>query len=113
MYFLEQEEKWKKNGLEFNDDSLIFTTKTCKPIDQKNFNRFWRRFLKRIGVDYKNPHSMRDFYATTLVRRGAKIHDVKDLLGHSSIKITEKYYIFVFPEDKSDTANLINDLVSL
>ena len=55
---------------------------------------------------------MRDTYATTLVRRGAKLHDVKALLGHSSIKITEKYYVFVFPEDKSKTANLLNDLIS-
>ncbi len=38
---------------------------------------------------------------------------VKELLGHSSIQITEKYYIFVFPEDKSKTAELINDLISI
>ncbi len=109
-YFKEQEEKWKNNGLEFNDESLIFTTKSCKYIDSKNFSRAWRRFLKKINVEYKKPHALRDTYATTLVRRGAKIQDVKALLGHSSIKITEKYYIFVFPEDKTDTANLIKDL---
>lgn len=109
-YFAEQEEKWKNNGLEFNDDSLIFTTNSCKPIDSKNFSRAWKRFLKKIKVEYKKPHSLRDTYATTLVRRGAKIHDVKAMLGHSTIKITEKYYIFVFPEDKTDTANLIKDL---
>lgn len=113
LYFKEQEEKWKRNGLEFNDESLIFTTDSCNPIDMTNFSRAWKRFLKRIKIDYKKPHSMRDTYATTLVRRGAKIHDVKDLLGHSSIKITEKYYLFIFPEDKSKTANLINDLISI
>lgn len=78
-----------------------------------NFSRAWKRFLKRIDIEYKKPHSMRDTYATTLIRRGALIHDIKDLLGHSSIKITEKYYIFVFPEDKSSTASLINDMVAL
>lgn len=111
LYFAEQEEKWKENGLDFNDDSLIFTTKTCKPIDTMNFSRAWERFLKRIDVKYKKPHSIRDTYATTLIRRGALIHDIKDLLGHSSIKITEKYYIYVFPEDKSSTANLMSDFV--
>lgn len=112
LYFNEQEKKWKNNGLEFNDDSLIFTTKTCSPIDETNFSRAWKRFLKRINIDYKKPHSMRDTYATTLIHRGASIHDVKALLGHSSINITEKYYIYVFPEDKSKTANLLNDIVS-
>ena len=111
LYFKEQEDKWHKNNLIFNDDSLIFTTETCKPIDMTNFTRAWKRFLKRLNIEYKKPHSMRDTYATTLIRRGAKIHDIKDLLGHSTIKITEKYYLFVFPEDKSKTANLIDDLV--
>lgn len=110
-YLREQEEKWKNNGLDFNDDSLIFTTETCKPIDMTNFYRAWKRFLERINVDFKKPHSMRDTYATNLFRRGAKLHDVKDLLGHSSIKITEKYYLFVFPEDKSKTANLMDDFI--
>jgi len=27
------------------------------------------------------------------------------------MKITEKYYIFVFPEDKSATASLLDDIV--
>lgn len=111
LYFKEQEEKWKSNGLVFDDDSLVFTTDTCKPIDRKNFYRAWERFLKRIEVNYKKPHSIRDTYATTLIRRGASIHDVKAMLGHSSIKITEKYYIFVFPEDKSAIASLLDDIV--
>lgn len=112
LYFKEQEEKWKRNGLVFNDESLIFTTDTCQPIDFANFRRAWERFLKRIDVDYKKLHGIRDTYATLLIRRGALIHDVKDMLGHSSIKITEKYYIFVFPDDKSKTASLLDDIVS-
>lgn len=111
LYLKEQEIKWEKNGLNFNDDSLLFTTNSCKPINSTNFTRAWRRFLKRINIEYKKPHSLRDTYATTLVRKGASILDVKSLLGHSSIKITEKYYLFVFPEDKSTTANLLNDLI--
>lgn len=110
LYFEEQEKKWKDNGLEFNDESLIFTTSTCKPIDNTNFSRAWKRFLTRIKIEYKKIHSIRDTYATLLIRKGAKIHDVKKLLGHSSITITEKYYIFVFPEDLEATAGLLNFL---
>ncbi len=110
-YLKEQDLKWKKQGLIFNDDSLLFTTNSCLPIDASNFARAWERFLKRIKIDYKKPHSIRDTYATTLIRKGATITTVKELLGHSSIKITEKYYIYVFPDDKSETANLMNDLI--
>ena len=111
QYIQEQELKWKKNGLEFNDDSLIFTTKSCTPIEAGNFRRSWQRFLKRINIKYKKFHSIRDTYATKLIRLGANITTVKELLGHSSINITEKYYVFVFPEDKTETANLLNSLI--
>lgn len=110
-YLKEQELKWKENGLNFNDDSLVFTTKSCNPIETTNFRRGWQRFLKRLNIEYKKFHSIRDTYATKLIRKGANITTVKELLGHSSITITEKYYIFVFPEDKSETANLLNDLI--
>lgn len=110
LYFKEQKEKYEKNGLVFNEDSLVFTTKSCKPIEPNNFTRAWSRFLKRINIEYKKVHSIRDTYATLLVRKGAKIHDVKTLLGHSSIAITEKYYIFVFPEDLEQTASLLDNL---
>jgi len=42
-----------------------------------------------------------------------EVLEVKELLGHSSLKTTEKYYIFVFPEDKANTIELINDFISL
>lgn len=112
QYFEEQEIKWEKHGLKFNDDSLLFTTRSCLPIDANNFRRSWSRFLKRIKIEYKKPHSIRDTFATTLVRRGALITTVKEILGHSSIKITEKYYLYVFPEDKSETAELLKDFIS-
>ena len=111
QYLQEQELKWKANGLTFNNESLLFTTKNCKPIENSNFRRSWQRFLKRLNIEYKKFHSIRDTYATKLIRLGANITTVKELLGHSSITITEKYYVFVFPEDKTETANLLNNLI--
>lgn len=111
-YFVEQEKKYKNLGLKFDGESLIFTTETCNPIDLNNHNKQWERFLSNNEIEYKKFHSLRDTYATTLIRRGAKIFEVKELLGHSTIKTTERYYIFCFPEDKSKTVNLISDLVT-
>lgn len=112
MYFQEQEKKYFKLGIKFNDDSLLFTTESCKPIDPSNFYRTWQKFLKDIKVNFKKPHSIRDTYATTLFRNGAKLTDVRDLLGQSSITTTEKYYIFVFPADKKETVKLITCMIA-
>lgn len=111
-YFVEQEIKYKKAGQKFSGESLIFTTKSLTVIDLNNHNKQWMKFLNSIGIEYKKFHSLRDTYATTLIRRGAKIIEVKELLGHSSIRTTERYYIFCFPEDKSKTVNLIDDFIS-
>jgi len=111
LYFEEQEKKWTENGLEFNDESLIFTTDSCLPIEFSNHRRSWERFLKRLNIPLKKFHSIRDTYATTLIRKGASLITVRDLLGHSTIKTTERYYLFVFPSDKKNTADLLNSLI--
>lgn len=111
QYFIEQMEKYKALGLKFNDDSLIFTTSLCTPFETSNFSKRWAKFLDSINLVFKKFHSIRDTFATTLIRRGAKIIEVKELLGHSSIRTTERYYIYCFPDDKSKTVNLLCDFI--
>ena len=41
------------------------------------------------------------------------ILEVKELLGHTSSKTTEKYYLTVFPEDKKDAAELLSKLIQI
>lgn len=63
----------------------------------------WKRAFRRL-FDLANlklpdgsrkrahPHMLRDSFAVDLLLRGVQLHDVSLLLGHSSIKITEKHY---------------------
>lgn len=62
------------------------------PIDTHNFTkRVWAGALLRSGVDHCTPHDLRHTYASRLVRRGVDLLRVRDLLGHSSVKVTERY----------------------
>lgn len=110
-YFKEQEEKYKKLGLKFNDDSLIFTTSTGNMIESSNHRKQWIKFLDKLGIPYRKFHAIRDTFATTLIRKKVSLFDVKDLLGHSSITITEKYYIYCYPKDKSYAVALLSNFV--
>lgn len=48
--------------------------------------------LPRAGEARRaNPHLMRHSYATRLLDSGASIYEVAQLLGHSSISVTENY----------------------
>lgn len=109
-YIIKVEKKYNENNLSFSDDSLIFVTKTCSYIDAVDLRRSWRRFLERACVNYQKFHALRHTYASMLFKNGATILEVKELLGHSDSKITEKIYIHLYPESKESIVNKLNDV---
>jgi site-specific recombinase XerD len=50
------------------------------------------RLLERAGIKDGHPHRFRDTFAVTLLVNGVKLETVQKLLGHTSIKTTEKHY---------------------
>jgi integrase len=56
----------------------------------------WERTFKRLFEIAKIPdghaHRLRDTFAVGLLQQGVSLEDVSVLLGHSSIRITEKHY---------------------
>lgn len=107
-YIQETSDKYIKNNLSFSNESLIFVTKNCSPIDATDLRRSWKRFLKRINVPYQKFHALRHTYASVLFKNGASILEVKELLGHSDSKITEKIYIHLYPQSKKNIVNKLN-----
>lgn len=48
---------------------------------------------KRAEIDDCRPHRLRDTFAVQKLLAGVSIDDVSRLLGHSSVKVTETYYL--------------------
>ena len=46
---------------------------------------------RRAGLDDFTPHDLRHTCASWLVQKGVSLYEVRDILGHSSIKLTERY----------------------
>ena len=61
-----------------------------------------RRLRARTGIDFE-PHRFRHTYATRLLRRGAGMEGVKELLGHASITTTVDTYGHLTVEDARRT----------
>jgi site-specific recombinase XerD len=60
------------------------------------------RLRKRTGIDFE-PHQWRHTYATWLLRKGAGMESVKELLGHASISTTIDTYGHLTVEDARRT----------
>jgi integrase len=57
-----------------------------------NWRRTFRRLCKIAGVKNGHPHRFRDTLAVELLLEAVPIERVSALLGHSSVKITERHY---------------------
>jgi len=72
-------------------------------------NRALEPVFRRAGISNISSHNMRKTFATRLLSRGAAITDVQHLLGHASVKTTEKAYAaFVKNERFKQTIDLLD-----
>lgn len=72
--------------------SLVITGDHGAPVDSGYFGGHqWAAAVEAAGIAHCTPHSTRHTYASRLLTAGVPIARVSKLLGHSSIKVTERY----------------------
>lgn len=57
-----------------------------------------KRVAAAVGIPKLSPHKFRHTYATMLLKNGANIGVVRQLMGHSSLSITHRYLDFTSEE---------------
>jgi len=78
-------------------------------------NRLWKvvkYYARAAGYSDLSPHSLRHYFATALVERGAPLRAVQELLGHSNMATTAIYLDLVPSHLKSSIA-LLDESVSV
>jgi integrase len=71
------------------DSPWVFTNQLGYRIN--DMKRSFGTACRRSGIDNFRIHDMRHTCAAWLVSAGAKLDEVRDLLGHSSVTMTERY----------------------
>jgi integrase len=51
----------------------------------------WKKVRDQAGLPHLRLHDLRHSFASTLVNNGVSLYDVQKLLGHASIKTTQRY----------------------
>lgn len=74
------------------DGALLLPSKAGTPIGYSNFRRDrWNPAVQAAELDGLTPHDLRHTYASWLLQRGVTIEQVSELLGHSTITMTQRY----------------------
>jgi len=70
----------------------VFSKNSGKPYTSDCVSKSFKKACKKCGIDERiRFHSLRHSYATYLAQRGVTPFHLKELLGHSSVAVTEIY----------------------
>ncbi len=72
----------------------------------KTVNTAWQRLMKEAGISRFSLNDCRHDFAVRLVKAKIPLTQVRDLLGHSSIALTERYAVFAPGKHKDAVACL-------
>jgi site-specific recombinase XerD len=83
-------ESWKKQSADPSPSSLVFPSpKTGERMD--NCRKAWRNLKERAEIKNFRWHDMRHDFASQLVMDGVDLNTVRELMGHSDMKMTLRY----------------------
>jgi integrase len=69
-------------------------------MGEKKFYEQYYEALERVGTRRLTPHCCRHSAATALVLAGVDTNIIKEILGHSSFKVTADNYVHIPLEEK-------------
>jgi integrase len=95
--------RWTDRGKEWEDNGLIFTTQSGKPISQRNMYRAFIGVLEEAGLPVIRFHDMRHTAASIMLARNLPVTEASAILGHSKTSVTTDIYGHVMPgyEDRA------------
>src|SRR5437773_6474829 len=68
----------------------------------------FRSLLKRCGLKRVGIHALRHTFGAHLAQKGVGMAVIRDLLGHHSVTLTEKYYAHLAPSNLASAVQRLN-----
>ncbi len=78
-------------GATWADHDLVFARTDGRPIDPRRDWDDWKELLAAAGVRDARVHDGRHTAGTVLIEMGVHVRTVQEILGHSDIRVTERY----------------------
>lgn len=90
---------------------IVFCSATGGYISQDKFvNNWFKKAMKKMGLNNFNFHALRHTHATYLLSNGVSLKYVSERLGHSTPQTTLNVYNHVLPNVNDKAMNLLENL---
>ena len=96
---------------EVDADFVFISNVTGYAISPDSLSQWIRRMSKRLNITKTSSHKMRHWFATIMAERKVNPKITQQLLGHSKIETTLKYYTHVSDQTKQDVCKEMSDFV--
>ena len=94
-----------KNEINPNTDDWMFQ-RDGKRVTSRQINYILEKYAEKSGKEVKRSHMIRKTYGSTLHKNGVPLVIIKDELGHSDIRTTERHHIYNQATDR-ETCHLL------
>ena len=87
--YLEHSREYLLKG---GESSFLFTNCNGRPLSRQGFWKILKYYGDKAGiVSDITPHTLRHSFAVHLIRNGADLQAVKNMLGHADLATTQVY----------------------
>ena len=83
----------------------VYTTSIGTPIEPRNLLRHFRQTLDVLKIDRRHTA------ASLLLAQGATLHEVKEILGHSQIRLTADLYGLAYQAAKREVVSRVDEVL--
>lgn len=98
-------------GSAWEDHGYVFAQRTGRPLDNRRDYGAWLELLAAAGVRRARLHDARHTAATLLLEQRVPPRVVMEILGHSTIAVTQNIYGHVMPEAVSQATTAVADVL--
>lgn len=96
----EELKRWIKFKDRYIESNLLFPVQLRdKPLLVNNFEKNYKKYCERVGIEECSPHGLRNNFAKRFLMSGGDIYTLSRILGHSSVTVTEECYLDLDDDD--------------
>jgi site-specific recombinase XerD len=88
------------------EHDLVFCEADGRPIDPRDDWEEWKALLAEAGIRDGRIHGGRHTAGTLLIEQGVHVRTVMEVLGHSGLRLTQRYTHVASPAAKDAAARM-------